>query len=67
MATRSEKKKMLAGDLYDALDPELVAERRRARDLLHDLNGSRDVEQEKRREILGITSDILCFPRIMNR
>jgi len=32
---------MLAGELYDALDPELVQARERARDLCHDLNASR--------------------------
>jgi maltose O-acetyltransferase len=30
---RSEREKMLAGELYDALDPELVAARNRGRDL----------------------------------
>lgn len=58
---RSEKDKMLAGDLYDALDPQLVAERRRARDLLKALNESRDEEQEKRagilRELLGAAGE----------
>src|SRR5437763_13842638 len=49
---RSEKEKRLAGELYDALDPQLVAERRRARDLLHALNASRDAEQELRLRVL---------------
>ena len=30
---RAEKEKMLAGELYDPLDPELVRARERARDL----------------------------------
>ncbi|MEQ8853613.1 MAG: maltose acetyltransferase domain-containing protein [Gimesia sp.] len=36
----SEKQKMLAGELYDALDPELVQARERARDLCQDLNAN---------------------------
>ena len=31
----TERRKMLAGELYDPLDPELVAARGRARDLCH--------------------------------
>jgi maltose O-acetyltransferase len=58
---RSEKEKMLAGELYVATDPQLVAERRRARDLLHALNASRDAETELRasilRELLGATGE----------
>lgn len=49
----SEKQKMLAGKLYNALDPQLVEERRRARDLIKELNDSRDGEQEKRAEIIS--------------
>ena len=49
---RSERDKMLAGELYDALDPELVAARNRARDLCQDLNATRESEDEKRRRIL---------------
>ncbi len=35
---RTEKEKMLAGELYDASDPVLVEERRRARAWIHRLN-----------------------------
>lgn len=49
---RTEKDKMLAGELYDALDPELVAARERARDLCQELNASRERDQEIRRRIL---------------
>ncbi len=35
---KSEKEKMLAGELYVALDPQLTAERKRARQLTHRLN-----------------------------
>lgn len=50
---RTELQKMLAGELYDAVDPELVALRNRARDLCQDLNASRESETEKRRAILN--------------
>jgi len=49
---RTEKQKMLAGELYDALDPELIEARERARDLCHDLNATREREQAARRRIL---------------
>lgn len=49
---RSEKEKMLAGELYDPLDPELVQARERARDLCQDLNATRESEQETRRALL---------------
>jgi maltose O-acetyltransferase len=43
---------MLAGELYDPFDPELVAGRERARDLCQDLNATREAESERRRTIL---------------
>src|SRR6516165_8892 len=49
---RSEKEKMLAGELYDPLDPELVQARDRARDLCQVLNATRERDQEVRRNIL---------------
>ena len=52
MDMKTEKEKMLLGELYDASDPTLVLERRRARDLLKELNESRDEEREKRAELL---------------
>ena len=52
---RSEKDKMLAGELYRASDPELVVERRRCGSLLHAFNTQPD--EDKRldllRELLG--------------
>ena len=48
----SERQKMLAGELYDPMDPELVAGRARARDLCQALNATREAEQEDRRRIL---------------
>src|SRR5579871_3581853 len=49
---RTEKNKMLAGELYDPLDPELVLARNRARDLCQDLNATRERDQELRRSLL---------------
>ena len=49
---RTEKEKMLAGDLYDPLDPQLVAERRRARLILHEYNATRDDQAEARDRLL---------------
>ena len=48
----TERQKMLAGELYDALDPELTAARERARDLCQSLNATREGEQEERRRIV---------------
>ena len=49
---RTEQQKMLAGEPYDPLDPELVAARTRARDLCQALNATREAEQDERRRIL---------------
>jgi len=48
----SEFEKMLAGELYDALDPELVQARDRARDLCQTLNATREGDREMRRQLL---------------
>jgi maltose O-acetyltransferase len=48
----SEREKMLAGELYDPLDPELAAARVRARDLCQDLNSTREADEAERRRIL---------------
>jgi maltose O-acetyltransferase len=49
---RSEKDKMLGGELYDPLDPQLSAERRRARLLFKALNDTRDDQQEERARLI---------------
>lgn len=49
---RTEIEKMLAGELYDALDPELIDARERARDLCQDLNATCEREQAVRRQIM---------------
>jgi maltose O-acetyltransferase len=52
MTTRSERDKMLSGELYDPLDPSLVTARNRARDLCQDLNATREDQTGERRRIL---------------
>src|SRR5437762_11641010 len=49
----TEKEKMLGGGLYDASDPQLLFERRRARELLALLNGSGDDPRVDRLALLG--------------
>lgn len=49
---KSEKEKMLAGDLYDANDPELVELRVLARERCHAFNTSSPRETELRRSLL---------------
>ena len=41
MTLLSEKARMIAGELYNAADPELTADRLRARQLCHDINHAR--------------------------
>lgn len=48
----TEREKMLAGELYDPLDAELVAARTRARDLCQALNATTESQQVERRAIL---------------
>src|SRR5438876_326197 len=48
----TDEKTMIAGELYDPLDPELVRARDRARNLCHDLNVTREADQDARRRIL---------------
>jgi maltose O-acetyltransferase len=49
---KSERQKMLAGELYDPMDAELVTAREQARDLCWALNATRDADHEERRRIL---------------
>jgi maltose O-acetyltransferase len=48
----TELQNMLAGELYDPFDPELVRARERARDLCQALNATREAQQAERRSIL---------------
>ncbi|WP_259463294.1 maltose acetyltransferase domain-containing protein [Serratia marcescens] len=53
MAISEEKRKMIAGELYDAGDDLLRSERRRARQLTHRYNHSSPEEGELRKQWLG--------------
>jgi maltose O-acetyltransferase len=48
----TERQKMLSGELYDPMDPELVAARAHARDLCQALNATRESDDAERRRIL---------------
>lgn len=50
---KSEKEKMLAGELYASWDPELKAERARARQLTHRLNVTEYGDEDATREIVA--------------
>jgi maltose O-acetyltransferase len=52
MSARTELEKMLSGELYLASDPELIAMRRRARNLTRSFNQSSDEESAQRTELL---------------
>jgi maltose O-acetyltransferase len=52
MGASTERSKMLAGEPYDPLDPDLVAARTRARTLCQALNATREDNRDRRREIL---------------
>ncbi|XZO02334.1 MAG: maltose acetyltransferase domain-containing protein [Microcoleus sp.] len=51
--SKTEKQKMLAGELYLADDPELTCERQRARRLTRLYNATREDEASQRLEILA--------------
>jgi maltose O-acetyltransferase len=50
----TEREKMLAGELYDPFDSELVQGRERARDLTHLLNQTRDRDADERRSLMKL-------------
>lgn len=52
MSAKSERQKMLEGELYDPLDAELIAARTRARDLCQALDATGEAEQDERRRLL---------------
>jgi maltose O-acetyltransferase len=63
----TEKEKMLRGALYDPLDAELSAERRRARLLLQSLNATSDQQEVERQRIMrelffSVGSDLWLQP-----
>lgn len=59
----TERQKMLAGELYLANDPQLVAERKRAKALCHRYNQSVvELDQATLRELLGRATDAYLEP-----
>ena len=55
----NEKEKMLAGMVYDATDPELVAELLVTREILHEYNSLKPSETQRMKEILkGILGSV---------
>ena len=52
MSYRSEKEKMLAGELYRAVDPELMADNRRAEQLLQQYNATLSEQADTRTKLL---------------
>ncbi|RVT96039.1 sugar O-acetyltransferase [Rhodovarius crocodyli] len=48
---RTEREKMLAGELYDSFDPALVADRIRVRELCQQMNAAPESEEGLRREL----------------
>ncbi len=49
---KTEKQKMLDAELYDPLDPQLVADRLRTRLLIKELNDTREDQTEERTRVL---------------
>jgi len=60
---KSEKEKMIAGELYNPQDPELVAERLRARSLMAQINSSTDPlrREELMRALFAKTGEKFLF------
>ena len=65
MADRSEKEKMLAGELYRAVDPELAADHRRAHALLRAFNATYVDDEDSQtlllHQLLGQFGDGSCI------
>jgi maltose O-acetyltransferase len=63
---KTEKQKMLDGELYNAMDAQLVSERRRARELLAAFNAAPESGQHERSRILstlfGADTDVAIQP-----
>jgi maltose O-acetyltransferase len=49
---KTEKEKMLAGELYDPFDPELISARVHARNLCQALNATTEADQDERRRFM---------------
>ena len=61
----TEKEKMLAGEIYSAVDPQLLEELNAVKDIIHEYNQLRPSETEKRllmlKSLLGSTGDDRVF------
>lgn len=49
----TEREKMIAGEIYDPMDADILGEQREALDLLYEYNATRPTETEKRLSLLG--------------
>ncbi|WP_456275115.1 maltose acetyltransferase domain-containing protein [Bacillus sp. AK128] len=49
---KTEKEKMIAGEMYNSADPQLMKEREHTRGLLRQFNQTLEIESEKRTELL---------------
>ena len=49
---KTEKEKMLSGEIYNATDPELIRELNAVKDVLHEYNALQPSDLERRREML---------------
>ena len=54
--TMTEKEKMLAGQVYDACNPEILQELNRCKDLIFDYNNLRPSQLEERKALLKKTA-----------
>lgn len=67
---KSEKEKMLQGELYDATDPELLAERLHARRLTRLFNQSLEADTGRRtallKELFGATGNLLAVEPVFH-
>ena len=59
----TEKEKMLSGEIYSAVDPQLLEELTEVKEIIHDYNLLRPSEIQKGKEIL---KDYLGILLIMN-
>lgn len=65
----TETERMLAGDPYDPTDPELAADRARARDLVRRYNGTTEAESTRREALLrelfdSVGDDVVVEPPV---
>ena len=65
---KTEKEKMLSGEVYSAVDPELLRELNAVKDIIHEYNALRPSDMERRREILmGLIGNIADGNAIINQ